>query len=166
MRTLIVFIFTSLAVVANAQTRFIIGSDGDYTILINQNVTPKSSKPEAGGYVDYYIVRENNDFKYLLSVRKVGPASDPDFIYQDGFKKGFLAECGCNFLESKKVSFRNFDGIQMKIKTSLEQKPVTGYTVGLVSSSILYNINFIAVDSKFDSLIPEYDKIMKSLIFR
>ena len=151
---------------ATAQQRFFIGSDGDYSILINQNVTPKSLTPETGGYVDYYILRENNEFGFLLSIRKVGLASDPNFVFQEGFKKSFLDECECELLESKKKNFRNFDGMQMKIKTALEGKSVKGYTVGAISSGILFNINFLALESKFDSLTPEFEKIMNTLVLR
>jgi hypothetical protein len=166
LRIITFVLFTSLAFTSKAQGRFFIGSDGDYSMLINQEVTPKSTKPETGGYVDYYILKQKNEFAFLLSVRKVGLTSDPNFIYEEGFTKGFLDECECEFLESKKIAFRNFNGIRIKIKTSLEGNAVYGHTVGVVSSGILFNINFLAVSSKFDLFVPEFEKIMNTLVFR
>jgi hypothetical protein len=80
----------TLTFATNAQTKFFIGSDGDYAILVDKGVTPKTLKPETGGYVDYYILRQNNQFTFLLSIRKVGSVSDPSFIYEEGFKKSLF----------------------------------------------------------------------------
>lgn len=57
---IILFVLMTLTFATYAQTKFFIGSDGDYAILIGESITPKTSKPESGGYVHYYILRQNN----------------------------------------------------------------------------------------------------------
>lgn len=148
-------------------TKFFIGSKGDYSILINENVTTKHNDNQDGGYVDYYILRENNSFTFMLSVtRVVLPSPDPNLIYTEDYRKTYLTECSCNILDYRKTTFSNFTGMKFKIKSDLNGSIVNGFSVSTISSGILFNINFLALETKFNTLTPEYEKMINSLVFK
>ena len=78
--TVLSFVLSLLVFSLAAQEKFYIGTDGDYSILINEGVTTKVLTPPSGGYVDYYLLREDDEFVFLLSVRKVSQRNQTLFI--------------------------------------------------------------------------------------
>lgn len=149
-----------------AQDKFVIGTNGDYSILINGKIENKSVKTKTDGYIDYYILKQSNTLIYMLTVTRVGGTQTSDVIYTDSFRTSFLKECGCHLLDYKRTRFNNFAANIMKIDSKLNEKYFSGFSVATVSSGVLYNITFLALQDKISSLEPEFKKLLNSLVFK
>ena len=77
-----------------------------------------------------------------------------------------MNECKCEFLGADRVSFTNFNALKVSIKTELNGKIVRGYTVAAVESGMIFNVNFLSLESKFNFLELEFEKMMDHLVFK
>lgn len=73
MRYLLLAIFVFVFMHLNAQ-RFFSGN-GDYSLLINENVIVKHVETDNNGFIDSYILRQNGTFSYMLSITRVNMPS-------------------------------------------------------------------------------------------
>lgn len=143
------------------------GSQEEYIIKISEDVTTKSVEKEDGGYVDYYILRENDSFVYMLSITHVNLGSaNTEMIYSNDYKKSYLSECGCTIKDDRPVEYENLIGREFEIQTELNDKSVRGYSVATFKSGVLYNINFFALDERFESSKSDYQKMLNSIAFK
>ena len=141
--------------------------NGDYSLLINENVIVKHVETDNNGFIDSYILRQNGSFSYMLSITRVNmPSVTTETIYSDGFKQSYLKECGCKIVDEKKVFLKNFNGIRYTINADLNGARIKGFSVSTVSSKILYTVNFLAEENKFTSFMSEFEMIMNNLAFR
>jgi hypothetical protein len=149
-----------------AQSKFFTGSHGEYSVLLNEKVTSQHRQNEKIGYTDYYVLRENDSFVYMVSITNAGPIADANSIYTESFRVNFLKSCGCESLQSKKTSFNNFIGNAFVITTTLNDAAVKGYSVAVVRDKILYSVNFFTLAEQFQSLDQDSKNILNSLVFQ
>ena len=159
----VIFVFLSSSVYS--QKYF--SGDGDYSILINENVTVKHVEITGGGFIDSYILRESGSFAYMVSIAKVKPTSlTSETVYTEEYRQSYLKECGCKILKQQKIVTENFKGIRFAIEAELNGSRVKGLSVSTVSSGFLFTINFVTEESKFTSHMGEYEKLIRSARFK
>lgn len=162
----LIILFLFIPLFSFGQSKFFIGTNGDYSILIDKNVKTKTVTDDSQLYVDYYILAEGTKLDFLLSIRNAGIVTDTNFLYNDGFRNSYAEECGCELFASKKQSYRNFDAIVIEVRANLDGKYVRGYTVGVISSEHVFNVNFFTLESKFDSMTLDFERIMNQIMFK
>lgn len=165
MRYVTIIILFLFPIQLNAQ-RFFSGN-GDYSLLINENVIAKHVETDNNGFIDSYVLRQNGIFSYMLSITRVNmPELTTEMIYSEGFKQSYLIECGCKIVDVERVVFKNFSGIRYLIDAELNGARIKGFSISTISSNVLYTVNFLAEESKFNSFASELNMIMNNLAFR
>ena len=106
MKVFWIFIQLTIIPFSLVSQTFKIGSNGDYSILVDERVEIRTDERSDNGYVDYYVLRDDSGFAYLMSITKVNPPlnSDSDFIYKSDYLESFKNECGCKVIDSENAS--------------------------------------------------------------
>ncbi len=166
MKKMLAFVFAISCTSAFSQTQFFLGTNGEYVILLDSTTVRKTENYPNGTYLDVFSIKMPSGAKALLTIRKAGETTESPETVRESFMKVFAAECECQLIEVGKRPFQNFTGFVFKIERTNGEREVYGYSVALVSSGSVFNLNLLGRKTDIQELDSTFVHVTKYLMFK
>jgi hypothetical protein len=145
--------------------RFFIGSQGNYAILLRDDVATSKFTPGKGENTDYYLLKDSTGLHYMISITSSPMTQEKGIsLYNELYEKDIKKRCNCEILKKDKTTFNNLEGVSFIIRAKLNEIPIKGISVSAISKNTLFVITFLSTPEKFESFMLEYRKAMNSLV--
>jgi hypothetical protein len=160
------FIFISWLFLQSAYVNYT-NPEKDYSFEIN-NRAHYLRKSVNDGYIDVFNIVNATDSKtgdYILNVSKLtnNIPFTTEMLMLDEFKDNFSGHCNCEVVESKKMIYKNMEGILFRIRIKKSTGYLAGYSFSTAKGKNVYNITCLTTEELMPKFENEYTHLLNSM---